>query len=108
MSTSTIPIFDASQLNRATSGVAALQVEVLALFVAEAERLLRQVEDAADPQVRGERLRALIVAARNIGATKLANVARELETQIAAESPDLGPLRRAADETIAYVRQAGI
>ena len=39
-------------------GNASLQVEVLALFVAEVERLMRQVEDAPDPQVRAERLRA--------------------------------------------------
>ncbi len=73
MSTDAIPVFDAAQLNRATSGDASLQVEVLALFVAEAERLMRQVEDAADPQVRGDRLRALIGLARNIGAAKLAH-----------------------------------
>jgi HPt (histidine-containing phosphotransfer) domain-containing protein len=108
MSTNTIPVFDAAQLNRATSGDAALQVEVLALFVAEIERLMQQVEDAPDPQMRGDRLRALTGLARNTGAALLAHVARTLETQIATESPDLTPLKQAVAETVAFVRQAGI
>jgi HPt (histidine-containing phosphotransfer) domain-containing protein len=108
MSTNTIPVFDAAQLNRATNGNAALQVEVLALFVAEVERLMRQVEDAPDPQMRGDRLRALTGLARNTGAAMLAQAARSLETQIATESPDLAPLRKAVADTVAYVRQAGI
>lgn len=108
MSTKTIPVFDAAQLNRATSGDTTLQVEVLALFVAEVERLMRQVEDAPDPQLRGDRLRALIGLARNTGASMLASEARALETQIGADTPDLAPLRRAVDDTIAYVREVGI
>jgi HPt (histidine-containing phosphotransfer) domain-containing protein len=108
MSTNTIPVFDAAQLNRATSGDAALQVEVLALFVAEIERLMQQVEDAPDPQMRGDRLRALTGLARNTGAALLAHAARTLETQIATESPDLTPLKQAVAETVAFVRQAGI
>jgi hypothetical protein len=108
MSTNTIPVFDAAQLNSATCGDAALQVEVLALFVAEIERLMQQVEDASDPQMRGDRLRALAGLARKTGAALLAQAARALETQIATESPDLAPLRQAVAETVAYVRRAGI
>ena len=108
MSTTTIPVFDAAKLNRATSGDTALQVEILALFVAEVERLMRQVEDATEPEVRADRLRALIALARNTGAAMLAHEARELETQIAAESPDLAALKQAIAQTLAYVRQAGI
>lgn len=106
--TDTVPIFDASALSRATNGDPALQVEVLSLFAVELERLLTQVEDAPDAQLRGDRLRALIALARNTGAAKLAHEARSLETQIAAEAPDLAPLKGAAAETLAYVRQAGI
>lgn len=108
MTTDSVPILDSAQLRRATNNDASLQVEVLALFVAEVERLMRQVEDAADPQERGDRLRAMIALARNTGAAKLAHEARELETQIAAEAPPLGPLKDAVSETLAYVRQTGI
>jgi hypothetical protein len=108
MSTDTIPVFDRDQLKRATKADAALQVEVLVLFVAEVERLMRQVEEAEDPQLRGDRLRALITVARNTGAVMLAREARALETQIAAEAPALGPLRKAVAETLAYARQVGV
>ncbi len=108
MPTNDVPVFDAAQLRRHTMGNASLQVEVLALFVAEAERLLRQVEDAPDPHVRGDRLRALIGAARNIGAARLAKEARALEKQIASENPDMAPLRDAVEATVAFVRQRGV
>ncbi len=108
MSTNTLPVFDAAQLSRASNADAAQQVEVLALFLAEVQRLMQQVEDAPDGQLRGERLRALIALARNTGAAKLGHEARALETQIAADEPDLAQLRQAVDETVAYVRQVGI
>ncbi|MGH6922928.1 MAG: hypothetical protein ACRED5_04075 [Propylenella sp.] len=108
MNTNAVPVLDAAQLGRTTRGDRSLQVEILALFVAEVERLMRQVEDAADPQLRGDRLRALIALSRNTGAAMLAQEARALETQIAAESPNLAPLRQAVAETLAYVRRAGI
>ncbi len=60
---------------------------MLALFVAEAERLMRQVEDAPDPQVQGDRLRALIALARNTGAALLAQEARMLEPRIGTTTP---------------------
>ena len=106
--TNTAPVFDAAALSRATNGDPALQVEVLSLFAVEVERLVRQVEDAPDAQLRGDRLRALIAVARNTGATRLAQAARELETQIAAEELDLTPLKDAAEETLAYVQRAGV
>src|SRR6185369_9240535 len=94
-----VPLFDTAQLNRHTKGNARLQVEVLSLFVGEVERLIRQVEDAPDPQVRGDRLRAVIGVARNIGATRIAQAARGLETQIADDAPDLLSLKAAISET---------
>lgn len=106
--TPVIPVIDAVQLNRHTNGNASLQVEVLSLFVAEVERLMRQVEDAPDAQIRGDRLRALIGVARNTGAALIAHRARELETEIATESPDMGQLRQAIAETLAYIRRSGV
>jgi hypothetical protein len=102
------PLLDAAQLKRKTMGDPALQVEVLSLFANEAERLLRQVEDAPDAQVRGDRLRAMIALARNTGATRLAQMARELEIQIATEELDLQPLRATLAETLAYVSRTRI
>ncbi len=107
MSTDTIPVIDTEKLNRATNGDPKLQVEVLALFVAEVERLLTQVEDAEDPQLRGDRLRALAALARNTGAAKLAHEARALETEIGTELSDLSGLKAVVSQTTAYVRQFG-
>jgi HPt (histidine-containing phosphotransfer) domain-containing protein len=107
MPTPTVPLLDAVQLNRQTRGNRSLQVEVLSLFVSEVERLMRQVEDAPDAQLRGDRLRALIGAARNTGAAMIAQEARALETQIASENPDLAPLKNAIAETLAFIRRTG-
>jgi HPt (histidine-containing phosphotransfer) domain-containing protein len=101
------PLFDAAQLRRQTHGDQSLQVEVLALFMTEAERLMNQVEDAPDPQTRAERLRALSGLSRNTGASLIAQQARALETAIASENPDLTPLRNAIADTLAYLRRTG-
>jgi hypothetical protein len=108
MPTTAAPIFDAIQLRRHTQGDARMQVEVLALFSTEVERLLRQIEDASDGQVRGDRLRALIALARTTGATLLAQQARTLEAKIGGEDPDLAALRDAIDQTLGYIRHIGI
>jgi len=107
MPTDATPVFDPATFHSRTMGSAALQVEVLSLFIAEAERLLRQVE-AADTIVRGERLRALIALARNVGAARLAQEARLLEAQAAADAPDLHALRTALADTVAYVQRTGV
>jgi hypothetical protein len=108
MPTNTTPVFDAEQLHRHTKGDPNLQIEVLALFVAEVERLMRQLELAADGQVRHDRLRALIGLARNTGASLLMQAARATEKEIAGENPDLSSLRGAVDETLGYIRRNGI
>jgi transposase len=108
MQPAAVPVFDAVQLKRHTQGDARMQVEVLALFATELERLLRQIEDAADAQIRGDRLRAMIGLARTTGATLLVQQARALEVKITGENPDLTPLRDAIDQTLAYIRRAGI
>jgi HPt (histidine-containing phosphotransfer) domain-containing protein len=104
--TGSVPLFDTTLLHRHTRGDPKLQVEVLALFVAEVERLMNQIEDAPNPELRGERLRALIGLCRNTGASRLAHEARTLETQIAAEEPDMESLRVAVKDTLAHVRRA--
>ena len=103
---SSAPVFDPGPLTRRSMGDPAHQIELLSLFEAEVERLLAQVEGAADPHIRIDRLHAMVALARNIGALHLAQVARTLETQIGAEAPDLEPLRAAIDETRAFVRRA--
>jgi hypothetical protein len=102
----TIPVFDSARLHRQTMGDPSVQVEVLSLFVAEVERLMRQVEEAEDGALRGDRLRGLIALARNIGAMRLAQEARAAETQIGTEQPDLSALRAAVVETIAFVQRS--
>ena len=108
MSTSPAPVFDVAQLHRRTMGDGAMQIEVLSLFVTEAERLMRQVEEAPNPQMRSLRLHAMISLARNTGAVRLAQAARQLDADPPAEEPDFAPLRAALSETLAYVQQTGI
>jgi HPt (histidine-containing phosphotransfer) domain-containing protein len=98
------PVLDAAQLSRRTMGDPHTRGEVLALFAAEVERLMRQVADAADPEIRGERLRALATAARNLGASRLAAAARTAESQI-GETFDIAPLHAAVSETLAYLER---
>jgi hypothetical protein len=85
-----------------------MQVEVLALFAHELERLMRQVEDTTDAQKRSDRVRAIAGLARTTGAALLAHQARLLEAKMATENPDLAPLRDAVDRTLAFVRRSGI
>jgi HPt (histidine-containing phosphotransfer) domain-containing protein len=49
----------------------------------------------------------LIGVARNVGATLIAQEARALETQIATDNPDLSSLRKAVDDTLAFIRRTG-
>ena len=107
MSGSTAPVFDPAALRRRTSGDPALQVEILALFTAEADRLLSEIESARDPQIRCDRVRAMRMLARNTGAMRLAEVAGALEPASAAGAPDLRPLREAVAEVIAYIQATG-
>ena len=66
MTTSTTPVLDPVPLQRQTMGDAAHRLELLALFVVEAERLMRQIEEATDKQVMLERLQALAGSARHV------------------------------------------
>lgn len=108
MSIDAAPVFDPEKLRRHTKGDAAMQVEVLSLFVAEAERLMRQVEEAEDSQMRAQRLQGLVALARNIGAMRLVQQARMAEAHVGDGAPDLESLRAALADTLAYVHRAGI
>lgn len=110
MADPTLPILDPVRLQRESMGSEALQVEKLSLFVAEVERLLRQVDIARDEQTRESRLLAIAGAARNVGALRLAQVARTaaVEAITSADPIDLAPVSHAVDEVIAYIRRAGV
>jgi HPt (histidine-containing phosphotransfer) domain-containing protein len=100
------PVFDAAHLDRQTMGDEALRVEILALFVAEAERLLAQVESAPDQLVRASRMHAMQGLARNVGAKRLAALCRKLENS--GEPDDLERLRAAVREAIEQVHAGAV
>ncbi len=104
----TVPVFDAVQLNRYTNGDSNMQVEVLALFVAEVERLMQQIDAALDAEMRAQRMSALAGLARTTGATLLAQRARAAAADIGKEDFDMAPLEDAVAQTLAYVRRTGI
>lgn len=104
MSTVTLPVIDPVQLRRQTLDDPAREIEILALFSAELERLMRQLEEARDIHTQGERLRAIISLARNTGAARLLHDARLVEAHIASGDANFQPLREAAAQTLAYVR----
>jgi hypothetical protein len=108
MQANAVPVIDYAKLRRQTMGDEAHQVEVLSLFIAEVERLMIQVEDATDPHLRADRLRALTALAKNVGAMRLAQEARATETQIGTDAPNLEPLRLAVSETLSHIRRAGV
>jgi hypothetical protein len=103
MPTSAIPVIDVSQLDRRALGDESLRIELLALFATEVDRLLRQVEAAPSAQVRSDRLLAVIALSRSVGAVRLAESARLLQSQGAGDAADLEPLRAAVAETLAFL-----
>jgi hypothetical protein len=102
-----VPLLDPVHLKRKTYGDRSLQIEVLSLFVTEVERLMRQLEEASDRQMRIDRLRALGAVARNTGAALVAQEARAAEANLAADAPDMSALRIAVSDTLAYIRRSG-
>lgn len=98
-----LPILDEHHLRRQTMNDPDLETEILALFVTEAERLIRQIEDADDTATRLERIHAIRGLARNVGAEKLAKIAAGAEN---ADEPDIQNIRRAVDTVVAYIRTA--
>ncbi|MBZ8134734.1 Hpt domain-containing protein [Afifella sp. IM 167] len=96
-------ILNEAHLARQTMGDAELQREILSLFVAEAERLLRQVHEAKDPVKRAERVHALKGLARNVGAERLALAASDAQAEAARPEGDLSDLGMAVEEVIAHL-----
>jgi HPt (histidine-containing phosphotransfer) domain-containing protein len=98
-----LPILDESQLKRQTMNDPDLEVEILSLFIAEAERLVRQIEEDENQAKRLDRFHAIKGLARNIGAEKLAMIAGSLEN---GDSGDVEEIRSAVDNVIAYITTA--
>ena len=101
-----LPVFDDAHLDHQTMGNEDLRVEILALFTAEAERLLIQAERAKDAATLGDRLHAIKGLARNVGALRLRHVATGLENDCRAGPADLTLLRHAVVEAIEYLHSA--
>ncbi len=103
MSTDSIPILDPAQLQRRTLGDPALEVEILALFSAELERLMRQLAEVDTNRKRAERVSAIVALARGAGAARLLHDARLAEAHLAAGDADLQRLHDTAAQTLAQV-----
>jgi HPt (histidine-containing phosphotransfer) domain-containing protein len=100
-------VLDLVHLARQTFGDRDLEREVLALFEAQCRRLLPILAGAAVRE-RGDAAHTLKGAARAVGAWRLAALADEFETALAAENPEtldalLARLERAMRETQAAV-----
>jgi HPt (histidine-containing phosphotransfer) domain-containing protein len=101
-------VLDLVHLARQTFGDRDLEREVLALFEAQCRRLLPILAGAAAGRERGDAAHTLKGAARAVGAWRLAALADELETALAADAPEaldglLARLDRAMRETQAAV-----
>ncbi|MDQ0326790.1 HPt (histidine-containing phosphotransfer) domain-containing protein [Rhodopseudomonas julia] len=96
-------IFNEAHLDRQTMHNEALKVEILALFVTEADRLLNQIKEAKTSSARGERVHALKGLARNVGAERLALAASLTEERLKAQGCDLAPLEAAVQEVVRYL-----
>jgi HPt (histidine-containing phosphotransfer) domain-containing protein len=96
-----LPILDEDQLKRQTMNDPDLEVEILSLFINEAERLLRQIEETENIAKRMERFHAIKGLARNVGALKLAKIAAGLEE---GDSDDIVEIRAAVENVIAYIK----
>ena len=85
-------------------GSEAMQVELLALFIAEAERLLDQVAAADTQEIRADRLQALAALARSVGAQRLTRTALDTARSF-SDGEDLDRLRSSVDEVVGFIRR---
>lgn len=102
-SASDLPILDEHHLKRQTMNDPDLETEILALFVTEAERLVKQIEETENIGTRLERIHAIRGLARNVGALKLAKIASNAEN---GDGSEIQQIRSAVDNVIAYIRTA--
>ncbi|WP_026379630.1 Hpt domain-containing protein [Afifella pfennigii] len=96
-------ILNEAHLARQTMGDGELQREILALFIDEAERLLRQAREASGPQIRAERVHALKGLARNVGAERLADAAAAAEARALEGDEELSELAACVAEVVAHL-----
>ena len=100
---------DLAHLRRQTGGDAALEREVLTLFLAKATADLARIDGAASPRERREAAHALVGSARAVGALEVAGLAAAIEN--AGEGPSdvtaaLKDALRAAEDFIrSYLRR---
>lgn len=98
-----LPILDEQHLKRQTMDDPDLETEILALFITEAERLVRQIEETRNVQTRLERIHAISGLARNIGARKLAMIASNAQY---GDVSDITEIRAAVENVIEYINTA--
>lgn len=94
-------ILDEQHLKRQTMSDPDLEVEILSLFITEAERLMSQIEQTQNAAKRLERFHAVKGLASNVGAKKLAGIMASLKT---GDAGDVAHARAAVDQVIAYIR----
>lgn len=104
----TRPILDTAHLQRRTMGDEGLRIELLSLFSVEAERLMRQIEEAEQPRIRGDRIVAMQELARDIGARRLEAVAAELARTAPDAAVDTFRLRQSLAEVLDHTRRTAL
>ncbi len=98
-----LPILNENWLKRQSMNDPDLEVEILSLFINEAERLIRQIGETESAAKRLERFHAIRGLASNIGAEKLAKIAA---TRQNGDDDDVNEIRTAVDNVIAYITTA--
>ncbi|MDX6807049.1 Hpt domain-containing protein [Terrihabitans rhizophilus] len=78
---------DLDHLSRRTSGDAALEREVLAIFRRQARQVLFQLEAMTDPHTRLKIAQSLNGSAKGVGAWRVAEAAEALEAAMRDERP---------------------
>jgi len=98
-----LPILNENWLKRQSMNDPDLEVEILSLFINEAERLIRQIDETESTAKRLERFHAIRGLASNIGAEKLAKIAA---TRQNGDDDDVKEIRTAVANVIAYITTA--
>jgi HPt (histidine-containing phosphotransfer) domain-containing protein len=86
---------DLVHLRRQTGGDAALEREVLSLFLAKARTDIDRITNPGSAQERREAAHALVGSARAIGAVEVARLAATVERETGVQSAAIAPLKDA-------------